>query len=731
MTAIQNYENRLSRALQMKRPLIHIETSDYDWEYNTVCRLLESSAGVSFINRFRWTPNMHYQTDEGQEIPLCSNTGIGEVIELLDNFTGIEEPDLLLVFDIAHYLDGDTEPGINACTARSQIISRFYSFFSKQENKQLNDRSTIVVLCPKFYIPPELQNRIYRLTPPYPDDQDIEHELGLDTNIETISRSLINEREFKHTSPTNNTIEYKYSPSFFANDDGILLNTDGEVINMGYPAYIDEIDGKFFEINKKRLISAFKGMRLRSIQILLSYCDNPYNISGTNLKSLGESKERMVRDSGLLKLEHVEDGYQNFVGDIDGLKRYLEEDKTIISNREIYSKMGRLPTPKGLLLVGPPGCGKSETSKAIADILGITLLSLDMGKLSSKWVGESEHNFENAIALAEAAQPCVLRIDELDKAFANTGEESGDQSGMKILGFFLTWMQERNSMVYLVATANDLSKLRPEFLRKGRWDEIFYLSYPSSDGMAKIIISTLNRYNLEIENNGSTDRDTTNETIHKICENIFDRYRKAKISGAIIADSIEKIYRKSFLKDPTKEVSSININDIYDILLKHAQKTDDPEIEKKIKEDIRMFRLEYLRTHQPLTDEQKESIRTKVSKKYSKANQQRIREVEARRSYVDWQLKQDKDGKNSSDKNIKSKMEEILTKEYDENYFSKIIDNETQDILLTHSLNNDLEISEQTIAKMEDLLRAKYENDMDIESFYQSKGYISASIGFK
>lgn len=747
MSAIQSYENNLRRALKSKRPIIHIETYDYDWEYKTINKILAQNAKlgmysvnhINFSDRYRWTPNLHYQMDNGKTLPLVVPAGGNEIVELLDNFIGLDSSRLLVIFDIAYFLEGETEPGIDACTIRSSIISRLFSFYSEQDSpdKSIDDRSVIILLCPKFGIPPELQNRIYRLTPPYPDEEDIEIELGFNKEFykewKSISRQLIENNGILLRSNSNDSIQYSYKPSFFAREkDGRLVDTNGKRFE-GIEGQV--LDQRHFELSKKHLLSAFQGMRIRSIQMLLSYNDEPYQISGADLDFLLESKKRMVRDSGLLKLEEVKPGSQFDVGDIDGLKDYLEKEKKIILKKELYCRDGILPLPKGLLLVGPPGCGKSATSKAIADILEISLLSLDMGKISSKWVGESEHNFENAIALAEAAQPCVLRIDELEKAFANTGENSSDQSSMKILGFFLTWMQERCSLVYLVATANDLSQLRPEFLRKGRWDEIFYLTYPSAEGMQKIITATLNKYKLKIDEVEDVEHNSEAYILSK-CQDVFKLYPKNKISGAVIADSIERVYRERFLKgDGTKEVTSIEMNEIYNVLIEHAKKPSDPEIERKVDSDFQMYKMEYLKTHQPLSSKQINQIRDKINEKYSESNRKRIRDVEAQRCYIELQLSKLKDNSSSgyrsySSKDQLSEIKKLISEEYDDQYFARLIEDEINDITISHYLSNGLGMTTENENKMKELLRAKYEADRDIEIFYKSKGYISASKGF-
>ena len=133
-----------------------------------------------------------------------------------------------------------------------------------------------------------------------------------------------------------------------------------------------------------------------------------------------------------------------------------------------------------------PGCGKSLTAKAAAKAFDVPLLRLDMGRLMGKYVGESEGNMRRAIKLTEASSPCVLWIDELEKAFARV-KGGGSEVTIRLFGNFLTWMQEKDSLAFVIATANKIDALPPELLRKGRFDEIFYVDLPNEDERKKIL----------------------------------------------------------------------------------------------------------------------------------------------------------------------------------------------------------------------------------------------------
>ena len=151
--------------------------------------------------------------------------------------------------------------------------------------------------------------------------------------------------------------------------------------------------------------------------------------------------------------------------------------------------------PKGILILGMPGCGKTMIAKSIANEFGVSLLRLDVNRLMGKYVGESETNLRNALATAEAAHPCVLWIDEIEKAFAGTSGHNSDMLVMRLMGHFLTWMQERTTPVFIVATANDV--MRPEFMRKGRFDEVYFVDFPNEMERTDILRKTIEQYQKE------------------------------------------------------------------------------------------------------------------------------------------------------------------------------------------------------------------------------------------
>lgn len=188
-----------------------------------------------------------------------------------------------------------------------------------------------------------------------------------------------------------------------------------------------------------------------------------------------EEKMQVIRKTGMLEYIQTDLGIDD-IGGLDNLKKWLLKRNNSWSER---AKKYCIPAPKGVLVTGIPGCGKSLTAKAMSTIWQLPLLRLDLGKIFSGIVGSSEENMRKAIATVEAVAPAILWVDEIEKGL--NGVSSSNDSGVssRIFGTFLTWMQEKTAPVFVIATANNISKLPPELLRKGRFDEIFFVDLPT------------------------------------------------------------------------------------------------------------------------------------------------------------------------------------------------------------------------------------------------------------
>ena len=208
-----------------------------------------------------------------------------------------------------------------------------------------------------------------------------------------------------------------------------------------------------------------------------------------DIRHVIDAKISVVAREGLLEYYPVEATLDS-IADLATLKAWLAKRREVVAQPEKAEEFG-LDFPRGVLLLGVPGCGKSLSAKAVAAEWRLPLLKLDPSNLYNKYIGESERNFKRAMEAAERMAPVVLWIDELEKAFATGGSEDRGVSQL-IFGTFLSWMQDRNGDVFIVATANDISRLPPEFLRKGRFDEIFFVDLPDQQTRSEIFRIHLN-----------------------------------------------------------------------------------------------------------------------------------------------------------------------------------------------------------------------------------------------
>lgn len=234
-------------------------------------------------------------------------------------------------------------------------------------------------------------------------------------------------------------------------------------------------------------------------------------------------KKQLIRRNGIL--EYIEeDETIDGVGGLEELKKWLKQRSDAFTER---ARQYGLPQPKGMLILGVPGCGKSLIAKTTARLWGLPLLRLDMGRVyDGSMVGRSEANLRNALKTAESISPAILFIDELDKAFAGTAGSADSDGGTssRIFGSFLTWMQEKNSPVFVMATANRVERLPGEFLRKGRFDEIFFVDLPTPEERAEIFKIHLQK----------RDRDAERFDLEQLAK-IADGFSGAEIEQAIIA----------------------------------------------------------------------------------------------------------------------------------------------------------------------------------------------------
>ena len=239
------------------------------------------------------------------------------------------------------------------------------------------------------------------------------------------------------------------------------------------------------DAGRERLLQAALGLTLGEAEnVFAKIIVKDERLSGEDVNEVFAEKQQIIRKSGLLEYYATNESFTN-VGGMTVLKEWL--DKRAIAFTAEARAFG-LPAPKGILMLGVQGCGKSLCAKAVSTLWQLPLLRFDMGRMFGSLVGSSEENVRRAIAVAESVAPAILWVDEIDKAFAGSQGSGATDGGTtaRVFGTFLTWLSEKTAPVFVVATANDISQLPPELLRKGRLDEIFFVDLPSRDERLEI-----------------------------------------------------------------------------------------------------------------------------------------------------------------------------------------------------------------------------------------------------
>ena len=317
----------------------------------------------------------------------------------------------------------------------------------------------------------------------------------------------------------------------------------------------DFIDDLMIEVSDdvvNEIALSLKGLNKFQVQQILNLAYQDGGLLDSEDKSLiFTQKEQLIKKAGLLEMIPVKEQIDD-IGGMENLKEWLYRKEKIFNNLDKAMKFG-VDVPKGIMIVGMPGCGKSLAAKATAKLFNIPLIRLDVGRLLGKYVGESEENMRKALKLSEAISPCVLWIDEIEKAFAGVGNSSGSSDvTTRLFGQFLTWMQEKENTVFIVATANDISRIPAEFLRKGRFDELFFVDFPNSEERRKIL-------EIHLKKRRRWNKDLNIISLVKLTEG----YNGADLE-AIVKDAIESCFieGKEQLETKDLELAQQNIKSI-------------------------------------------------------------------------------------------------------------------------------------------------------------------------
>jgi SpoVK/Ycf46/Vps4 family AAA+-type ATPase len=253
-------------------------------------------------------------------------------------------------------------------------------------------------------------------------------------------------------------------------------------------------------------------------------------------------KERIVRKSGVLEFFRTQEKMDN-IGGLDQLKSWLRKRQSAFSEE---ARAFGLPRPKGILMIGIPGGGKSLTAKAVGAAWRLPLLRLDVGKVFAGIVGSSEENMRRAIQMAEAVAPSILWVDELEKGFSGTGSSNSSDGGTaaRVFGSFITWLQEKTSPVFVIATANNVDELPPEMMRKGRFDEIFFVDLPTLPERREIMHIHLKRrgrdpdgFNLDLLAEKAEGM-TGAEIEQAVVSALFDEYDTHGSAGKLTSEGV-------------------------------------------------------------------------------------------------------------------------------------------------------------------------------------------------
>ena len=239
------------------------------------------------------------------------------------------------------------------------------------------------------------------------------------------------------------------------------------------------------DAGRERLLQAALGLTLGEAEnVFAKIIVKDERLSGDDVNEVFAEKQQIIRKSGLLEYYSTAESFAN-IGGLAILKDWLNKRAAAFTHE---AHAFGLPAPKGMLMLGVQGCGKSLCAKAVSNQWQLPLLRFDMGRMFGSLVGSSEENVRRAISVAESVAPAILWVDEIDKAFAGSQGSGATDGGTtaRVFGTFLTWLSEKTAPVFVVATANDISQLPPELLRKGRLDEIFFVDLPSLEEREEI-----------------------------------------------------------------------------------------------------------------------------------------------------------------------------------------------------------------------------------------------------
>ena len=478
--ALSTTVHDLRTLIRSSHPLVVIETV----EEERVLALLQSVTAQERMPLFEWSVTRGLtRADDGPTLSKLTATPLA----VLQHLHGLTVEAVFWLKDLGPHLQDF------AVCRQLREVAAVYS----------RTRATCVLTGHPIALPLDLDKIAVRLDLKLPDREE----------LRSMLQGLLQSLGPRSVSRPHSTIRVRS-----------LLNSLGKARTPDNNPAGDESDS---------ILRALQGFTLHQARQVIAHClVERGTLSAEDVRTILKRKMQAIKDGGLLEYYPLEDNRFE-LGGFNNLKAWLDRAQVGFTAE---AKSLNLTPPRGIMFVGVPGCGKSLAAKAIAREWKLPLLKLDAGRLFDKFIGESEKNFRKAIETAESLSPIVLWIDEIEKAMVAGGGNGGADAGLsrRLFGAFLTWLQEKKHDVFVVATANDLSSLPPELLRKGRFDEIFFVDLPDDAERASI-------WRIHL---GLRKQDSTQFDLEKIVS-ASDGFSGSEIEQAVVAALYRALHQKT------------------------------------------------------------------------------------------------------------------------------------------------------------------------------------------
>ncbi|MBP9478822.1 MAG: AAA family ATPase [Sebaldella sp.] len=479
----ESFEKLTSNLLKARFPFLYVNSWEEERIINTVKVIAKDKELIKTVrNVFTWTLTdglilEESNSDSSGKSPTSEEKDPRKFLDFVENY---EEPAIFIAKDF-HVLFGGDRRG----TADHMSIRKLRDLAPKL--KTSSKPKNLIFVSPTLVLPIELQK----------DTTIVEFDLP---TVDDIKKVLLNLTKANSQNPN------------------IQINLNDE-----------EID---------QLARAAQGLTINEAENAFARALVKDGIMDINdLEVITEEKQQIIKKNGVLELVNNNLNLSE-VGGLSNLKKWLSKREKAWLNP---SKEYNLPYPKGVLITGVPGCGKSLIAKAISASWKASLLKFDIGRTFSSLVGSSEENMREAIKTAEAVSPCILWIDEIEKGFSGLNNSGDSGTSSRVFGNFLTWLQEKEGPVFVVATANNINQLPPELMRKGRFDEIFFVDLPTLNERKEIFtLHIKKRIKSEIQ---SEDFVINDETITKLSE-LTEGFTGAEVEQVVI-ESLFEAYSES------------------------------------------------------------------------------------------------------------------------------------------------------------------------------------------